>query len=131
VEGEVIVTLGGACAVSVKRSMAFGETPLEAVIVRLYTPPVPAAGVPDNVAVPFALSVKVNPAGRAPDTDNEGVGWPVAVTVKLPGRPTVNVAPAGLVIAGGTCADVSVSLSVAELLAGFGSVTPYRLCRRA
>jgi hypothetical protein len=48
----------------------------------------------------------------------------VAVTVKLPFRPTLNVAPAGLVIDGGTLAGVSVSVSVAELLPGAGSLTP-------
>ncbi len=35
-----------------------------AVIVNVYVPPVPAAGVPESVAVPFLLSLNVTPDGR-------------------------------------------------------------------
>ena len=50
--------------------------------------------------MPSPLSVKLTPAGNAPCTDSAGAGKPLVVTVKLPARPVVNCAPAGL-IAGG------------------------------
>ena len=40
--------------------------------------------------------------GSAPDSDKVGAGTPVAVTVKLPGMPWVNVVVFGLVMAGAT-----------------------------
>ena len=70
-----------------------------AVIERTYVPPVPV-GVPLRVAVPFPLFVKVTPLGRVPDSLSDGVGDPVAVTVKLPAVPTANVVLFALVIAG-------------------------------
>jgi len=85
---------------NVKLCVALGETPLLAVRVREYVPPVPAAGVPPSVAVPFPLFVKVTPLGRAPDSLSAGVGNPVVVTVKLPAVPTANVVLFALVIAG-------------------------------
>ena len=33
-----------------------------------------AVGVPEMVAVPLPLSVKVRPGGRAPDSPSEGAG---------------------------------------------------------
>ena len=42
--------------------------------------PAAAAGVPAMVAVPSPLSVKVRPAGRAPDSVRAGAGSPVVVT---------------------------------------------------
>ena len=45
--------------------------------------------------------VNVAPVGSAPDSDTVGAGNPVAVTVKLPGVPTVKVVVVALVIAGG------------------------------
>ena len=33
-----------------------------------------AVGVPEMVAVPLPLSVKINPAGRAPDSPRDGAG---------------------------------------------------------
>jgi len=59
-----------------------------------------AVGVPEMVAVPLPLLTKVRPAGRAPDSPSAGVGYPVAVTVKVPGAPVVNVVDAALVMAG-------------------------------
>jgi hypothetical protein len=56
--------------------------------------------VPAKVAVPLPLSVKVTPAGSAPDSDSAGVGTPVAVTVKLAAAPTGKLADAALVNAG-------------------------------
>jgi hypothetical protein len=61
-------------------------------------PAVPVAGVPLNVAVPLPLSRNVTPLGSVPVSVNEGVGDPVAVTVKLPAVPTVNVVLLALVI---------------------------------
>ena len=85
---------------NVKLCVALGETPLLAVIVSEYVPPVPTAGVPPSVAVPFPLFVKVTPLGRAPDSLSDGVGDPVVVTVKLPAVPTANVVLFALVMLG-------------------------------
>ena len=56
--------------------------------------------VPLNVAVALPLSWNVTPLGRAPDSLNEGVGEPVAVTVKLPAVAAVNAVLLALVMAG-------------------------------
>jgi len=63
---------------------------------------VPTAGVPLSVAVPFPLSLNVTPLGSAPTSLSAGVGLPVAVTVKLPAVPTVNVVLFPLVNTGAT-----------------------------
>ena len=85
----------------VKPWVASGETPLPAVIVKSYAPPLPAAGVPVIVAVPSGLSVKVTPLGRvASPSLSEGVGAPVVVTVKLPKVPAVKMVSSSLVIVG-------------------------------
>src|SRR5579872_4006591 len=60
-------------------------------------PPVPVAGVP--LSRPVEVS-KVIPEGRVPDSVKVGAGDPVAVTVKLPDVPAVNVAAPALVMAG-------------------------------
>lgn len=60
----------------------------------------PKAGVPLRVAVPFPLSTKVTPLGRAPLLERLGVGYPVAVTVKLPFVPTMKVIVLAEVITG-------------------------------
>jgi hypothetical protein len=44
--------------------------------------------------------VKLTPLGKAPDSDNDGVGTPVVVTVTLPACPVWNVALEALVICG-------------------------------
>ena len=64
------------------------------------------------MAVPLPLSVRVMPAGSAPDSVIAGVGAPVVSTVKLKAVPTMEVADAALVMAGGT---FSVSVSVPPL----------------
>ena len=66
--------------------VAFGETPLFAVIVSGITPL--ALGVPLRVAVPSPLSTKARPrldraAMLAAEMVNAGVGKPDVVTVKL------------------------------------------------
>lgn len=65
-----------------------------------YVLPVPAAGVPDSVPVPFPLSLKVKPLGSDPVSVSDGVGVPVVVTENVLAAPTVNVALLALVIAG-------------------------------
>jgi hypothetical protein len=100
----------GACAtVSVKLWVALGRTPFCAVIVIGYVPPVLAPGVPARIPV---AAVKVTPAGRVPVTLKVGAGVPVAVTVKVPAVPTVNVVVPALVIVGGWL-TVNVKLWVA------------------
>jgi hypothetical protein len=47
------------------------------------------------------LVTNVTPLGSAPLSLTDGVGTPVAVTVKLPAAPTENVVLLPLVIAGG------------------------------
>ena len=62
---------------------------------------VPAAdAVPLRVAVPLPLSWNAMPLGSEPDSVSVGVGVPVAVTVKLPAVPAVNVVPLALVMEG-------------------------------
>jgi hypothetical protein len=84
---------------------------LLAVRVSVYTPPLPDAGVPLSVAVPFPLFTNVTPLGSVPVSVKVGVGDPVAVTVKLPAAPTVNVVLLALVIAGATCAVFTVRVN--------------------
>src|ERR1700712_641070 len=69
-----LVKTGGWPTVTVRVWVAFGLTPLPAVRLSGYVPPLPAAGVPDRVAVPLPLSVKVSPAGRVPVLLITGVG---------------------------------------------------------
>lgn len=72
-----------------------GDTPLLAVKTSGKLPA--TVGVPARAPV---AALKLTPAGRAPVCDNVGVGEPVAVTVKLPSVPTLNVAALALVISG-------------------------------
>ena len=98
--------------VSVKFCVALLPTPLLAVNVMGYVLPVPAAGVPLSVPVPFPLSTNVIPLGSAPASAREGAGKPAVVTLNVPAVPTVNVALLALVIAGGR-PTVSVKLWLA------------------
>jgi hypothetical protein len=84
----------------VKLWTAFGATPLSAVTLITYAPPVPAAGVPLIVAVPSPLSAKLTPVGTVPVRVIVGVGEPVVVTVKDPAVPTEKGTVLPLVIAG-------------------------------
>ena len=99
---ESDVMAGAWSTVRVKDCVAFGLTPLSAVIVIGYVPPVPAAGVPASEAVPFPLSVKVTPEGNGPLSESPGVGLPVVVTWKLPPLPVVNVVLGPEVMVGAT-----------------------------
>ena len=62
----------------------------------------PAAGVPEMVAVPLPLSVKVTPVGREPVSVRAGEGAPVVVTVVEKAAPTLEAAELALVMAGAT-----------------------------
>jgi hypothetical protein len=93
VEGADVMA-GGWSTVRVKLWVAGEPTPLVAVMVMGYVPPVPLAGVPARVAVPLPLSVKVTPVGSVPDSPSDAAGNPVAVTVKVPADPVVNVVEA-------------------------------------
>ncbi len=59
----------------------------------------PATGAPPNTPVD---TLKLTPLGSVPFALSVGVGVPVAVTVKLPAAPTVNIALVLLVIVGAT-----------------------------
>ncbi len=62
--------------------------------------PVPAAGVPDRLAVPLAWAVKVTPGGSEPDWLRTGAGKPVVVTVKVLDEPWSKVAAPAEVMPG-------------------------------
>lgn len=98
--GVATVNDGASLTVSVKSWTASGETPFEAVMVMGYVPPVPMAAVPDSVAVPLPLSVKVTPDGSAPDAATDGTGNPLVLMLKSRASPTRNVAALELVIPG-------------------------------
>ena len=101
--GVVVAAASSRClvpTVSVKLWVALGAVPFAAVIVRGYVPPLPAAGVPPNVAVPLPLFVRVTPDGRVPVSEIVAAGKPVVETVKLAAAPTVKVTPAPVVIVG-------------------------------
>ena len=68
--------------------------------------------MPASVAVPLPLSWNKTFEGRAPVSVSEGVGVPVAVTVKLPAEPAVKVVLAALVIAAATGAGFTVSVKL-------------------
>src|SRR5437016_1771781 len=83
--------------------------PLLAVNVTGKVLPTPAVGIPASFPLPFPLSMKVTPLGRAPVSVKDGVGLPVAVTVKVPAVPTTSVILFALVIAGGVEGGLTVS----------------------
>ena len=95
-----LVMAGAATTVSVKDCVAFGATPLFAVMVMGKLPVVPAPGVPAMEAVPLPLSVKLTPLGSDPVLLSAAVGLPVVVTLKVLFTPTVYVTLLALVIAG-------------------------------
>ena len=62
-----------------------------------YVPPVRDAGVPASTPV---VELNVTPAGRVPDSESVGAGEPVATTVNVPGKATVNWALLALTMEG-------------------------------
>lgn len=92
-----LVMAGAWCTVKVKVCVASGTVPLWAVKVRVYVPPMLAAGVPASMPV---AGVKVTPVGRVPDSVRVGAGKPETVTEKVPAVPTVKVVAMALVKAG-------------------------------
>ena len=88
-------------------------TPLVAVRVSGYVPPLPDAGVPLSIALPFPLSVNIRPVGSVPDSLKDGVGVPVVVTVKLPAAPTVKIVLLALVIVGAVPPPLPATLNAA------------------
>jgi hypothetical protein len=112
-----LVKAGALFTVSVKVWTTVAPTPLLAVNVSAYVPPVPAAAVPLSVPVPSPLSTHVIPAGRAaPPRVIVGTlnGNPAVVTANVPAAPTEKVVAAALVIAGGAF-TVRMKLCVAEV----------------
>lgn len=63
----------------------------------VYIPVVPAAGVPEIVPVPLALSTKVRPLGSVEELPIDGAGEPAVVMANVPAVPTTKVAAAALV----------------------------------
>ena len=110
VVSAVLVIVADSVTVSVKFWVAAVPTPLVAVKVRLYTPPVPVAGVPAST-----VPLKVTPLGSVPPVwVNIGAGKPLAVGVKLPADPAAKVVALALVKAAAWL-TVSVKFWVAGL----------------
>src|SRR5262245_36347448 len=75
--------------------------PLLAAIMNGYTPAVPDAGMPANVAVPLPLFVKVTPAGSVPAAVIvAAAGAPLVRIMNVAAAPMVKVAALALVIVG-------------------------------
>ena len=74
--------------VSVKFYVAADPIPFAAPNVTECAPPLPAAGVPSTVPVPFPTFIKPSPPGSAPVSEVVAGGAPVVVTPKLPATPT-------------------------------------------
>ena len=106
-----LVKAGAWLTVRVKLWVAAGLMPLLAVMVKLnvYGPAPRLGGVPLRTP----LEEPTDSQDGAPVKLKAGAGLPVAVTVKLPGVPTVNVVALALVIAGGWL-TVRVKLCVAS-----------------
>jgi hypothetical protein len=83
--------------VSVKGWVAALPTPLLAIIVMEYIPCVSGPGVPPSTPLTAPNEI---PAGSAPVSLKVGDGKPVAVTLNVPGLPTVKLVLFALVIAG-------------------------------
>ena len=82
--------------ISVKFWLAFGATPFCAVNVIGYVPL--TVGVPPRIPV---AELNVTPFGSVPLSLHVDAGVPVAITVKDPATPIVNVALFALAIVGG------------------------------
>ena len=99
---------------NVKFWLAGPPTPLLAVKVSAYVPPVPDAGVPASVPVPLPLSVNVTLLGSAtPPRVIVGYGKPVVVTPNVPAEPIAKLVAFALVIDGASLI-VSVKFCVGD-----------------
>src|SRR5690242_6806045 len=93
-----MVTLGGFSTVRVKFCVAFGKTPLRAVMMMGYVAAVPAAGVPLSTPV---VGLSETALGNVPLSLNVDAGKPEAVTVKeVPATLAAKVLLLALVIVG-------------------------------
>ena len=101
-----LVMVGASFTVSENDCVAFGVTPLLAVMVKQYVPPVPTAGAPLNVAVPLPLSANVRPSSD-PVSLSDATGAPEVITVNAPAVITVNVAEPAVVKEGLDCSSRS------------------------
>ena len=112
-----LVMAGAWSMVNVKVCLAFEPTPLLAVMVMLYVPPVLAAGVP----LSLPAEVKVTPAGSVPVSLKVAARMASDVTVKEPAAPTVKVVLAAVRMVGArpsvTNVNFWVALGVTPLLA--------------
>jgi hypothetical protein len=110
-----LVIAGAWLTVRLKLCVAFGSSPLEAVMVTGYAPPVLGPGIPLSTPV---VVLNVTPLGKAPVALNVGAGNPVAVTVNEPEAPTMNVVLFALVIDGAwfTVCDNAEDVLVVKLL---------------
>jgi len=107
-----LVIAGPESTVNVKACVAGVPTPLLAVKVKEYVPPVPAAGVPPNAPVPFPLSANVTPLGSVPVAVSAGEGDPVVVTKNSSTVPTSKVVLLALVMVGAVPPDPLVTVRV-------------------
>ena len=73
VDAALVITIAPLCTVSVNACVTLA-VPSEAMTVIGNTPMLARLGVPVIVAVPFWLSVKLTPAGRAPVSLSDGAG---------------------------------------------------------
>src|SRR5664280_88520 len=80
-----------------RKSKVCVVVPMLLVAVMVTTEKLKVVGVPEMVAVPLVLALKVNPLGRAPVSASVAVGEPVVVTVKVEAFPTVSEVEAELV----------------------------------
>ena len=103
------------CTVRTNDCMTLPE-PFVAVKVTICVPTVPEAGVPERLALPVPPG-KVTLIGNVPPVNEiDGVGVPVAVTLKAPALKMVNVVVVELVNAGGTSVAVGVTFTAAETM---------------
>jgi len=95
------VTLGVAFAIVIVRvCVAFGRTELLAIAQTVHVPAEPEGGVPDTTPAELSEMPEVGVQPENAVLVNVGAGVPVAVTVKLPGVPTVKFVELELVMTG-------------------------------
>ena len=80
-----------------RKSKVCVVVPMLLVAVMVTTEKLKVVGVPEMVAVPLVLALKVNPAGRAPVSASVAVGWastraPTSTSLRAPGRTSSSTA---------------------------------------